>query len=111
MYLPRSKINEPLLGLFCYLFFFVSGIIFFIIGRENKFIRFHAMQSSMFFGGLYVIIIATQFFPYFWLLGTLLSFTGFVLWIVLMWKALQGEMYKMPYFGDLVQRQLAKLGQ
>ena len=107
MNLAKSNIHEPFIGMICYAGFFISGLIIFILEKENRRIRFHAMQSGMVFGGIFVLILATQFFPFFWLLGTLFTFTGFALWIMLMWKAFQGEMYKVPYIGDLAEQQIA----
>src|SRR5215472_15274355 len=37
-------------GLLCYLFGWVTGLIFFLLEKENHFVRFHAMQSILFFG-------------------------------------------------------------
>jgi hypothetical protein len=39
-------------GLLCYLFGWVTGLIFFLLERESRFVRFHAMQSILFFGTL-----------------------------------------------------------
>jgi uncharacterized membrane protein len=38
-----------------------------------------------------------------------LSLGSFILWIVCMWKAFQGEMFKLPYVGDIAEKQLAKM--
>lgn len=47
---------EPnIAGLLCYILGWISGIIFFLIESENKFVRFHAMQSIVTFGGLTVL--------------------------------------------------------
>jgi len=43
-------------GLLCYLGVWVTGIIFLIIERKNKLVRFHAMQSLVTFGILHIII-------------------------------------------------------
>ena len=42
-------------GWLCYLFGWVTGLIFFLLERENRFVRFHAMQSLLFFGILSVL--------------------------------------------------------
>ena len=45
----------------------VTGLIFFLLEKQNCFVRFHAMQSILFFGGLVVLSIvlgiAIDFFP------------------------------------------------
>lgn len=105
-----AKGNENMLGAVAYLLGFVTGIILLLVEQKSKFVRFHAMQSVILFGGLFVVNLALGFIPLLgWLVGLLLSFAAFILWIVLMWKAFNGEMYKVPYIGDLAEKQLAKM--
>ncbi len=97
-------------GLLCYLLGFVTGIVFLIIEKENKFVRFHAMQSIIVFGGLFVLNIILTFIPFIgWLLGLLLSILGLILWILLMIKAYNGEMYKLPVVGDMAEQKSQQL--
>jgi uncharacterized membrane protein len=110
--MAKNKGNENLMGALTYLLGCVTGIIFLLIEKKSKFVRFHAMQSTILYGGLFVVNIALGFIPILgWLAGLLLSLLGFILWIVLMWKAFQGEMYKLPYIGDIAEKQLAKMEQ
>lgn len=93
-----------------YLMGFITGVIFLLLEKESKFVRFHAMQSTILFGGIFIINIALGFIPILgWLAGLLLSLFAFVMWIVCMWKSFQGEMYKVPYVGDLAEKQLVKM--
>ncbi len=104
------KGNENLMAAASYLLGFITGIIFLLLEKQSKFVRFHAMQSTILFGGIFVANIALGFIPILgWMVGLMLSLVAFILWIVLMWKAFQGEMYKVPYVGDLAQKQLAKM--
>jgi uncharacterized membrane protein len=105
-----DKGNENLMGAASYLLGFITGIIFLLVEKQSKFVRFHAMQSTILFGGIFIINIALGFIPIIgWLFGLLLSFAAFIFWIMCMWKAFQGEMYKVPYVGDLAEQQLAKM--
>lgn len=105
-----AKGNENLMAAASYLLGFVTGVIFLLVEKQSKFVRFHAMQSTLLFGGIFVINIALGFVPILgWLAGLLLSFAAFVFWIVCMWKAFQGEMYKVPYVGEMAEKQLAKM--
>ena len=105
-----AKSNENLLAAASYLLGFITGIIILLVEKQNKFVRFHAMQSTILFGGIFVVNFVLGFIPILgWLIGLLLSFAAFILWIVLMWKAFQGEMYKVPYVADIAEKQLAKL--
>jgi len=106
----KSAGNENLMGAAAYLLGFVTGIIFLLVEKESKFVRFHAMQSTILFGAAFIANIALGFIPILgWLVGLLISLMAFILWIVLMWKAFQGEMYKVPYIGNLAEQQLAKM--
>lgn len=109
--MAEAKGNDNMLGAVAYLLGFITGIVLLLVEKKSKFVRFHAMQSTITFGGLFVINMALGFIPLLgWLVGFLLSLGAFVLWIVLMWKAFQGEMYKLPYVGELAEKQLAKMG-
>lgn len=102
--------NENLMGAATYLLGFITGIIFLLVEKESKYVRFHAMQSTILFGGVFIANIALGFIPLLgWLVGLLLSLGTFVLWIILMWKAFQGEKWKVPYIGDIAEEQLKKI--
>lgn len=106
-----TKGNENMMAAASYLLGFVTGIIMLLIEKQSKFVRFHAMQSTLLFGGVFVANIALGFIPILgWLVGLLLSFATFILWIVCLWKSFQGEMYKVPFVGDMAEKQLAKMG-
>jgi len=108
--MAEVKGNENLMAAASYLLGFITGIIFLLVEKQSKFVRFHAMQSTILFGGIFIANFALGFIPFLgWLIGLLLSFAAFILWIVLMWKAFQGEMYKLPYVGTLAEQQLAKM--
>ncbi|MFZ5845019.1 MAG: DUF4870 domain-containing protein [Patescibacteria group bacterium] len=108
--MAEVKGNENLMAAAAYLLGFITGIIFLLVEKQSRFVRFHAMQSTLLFGGLFIVNIVLGFIPILgWLVGLLLSFAAFILWIVLMWKAFQGEMYKLPYVGEMAEKQLAKM--
>lgn len=107
----KSGLQENVAGLLCYAFFWVSGLVLYLIETENRFIRFHAVQSMIVFGFLNVAAIVFGWMPSFYgfnifsnIIWPLVSLLGAVLWIVLMVKAYQGIMYKLPVTGDLAER-------
>jgi uncharacterized membrane protein len=105
-----EKGNENLMGAGSYLLWWVTGVIFLVLEKNNKFVRFHAMQSLLLFGPIHLLLIVLGFIPILgWLVGIFLSLGSFILWIVCMWKAFQGEMFKLPYVGELAEKQLAKM--
>jgi len=92
-------------GLLCYVLGWISGLVFFLIEKENKFVRFHAMQSIIVFGILHAAMYVLSWIPI--IGGALLGLIGllsFILWIVLMIKAYQGTKYKLPWAGNLAEK-------
>src|SRR5215469_1962001 len=100
-----------------YLFGWIGGLIFFLGEKQNRFVRFHAMQSLLLSGSLTLLYIVlwvvdivslaayASFLPLlfsglFWLAGL----AGFVLWIVLLINAFQGRSFKLPVIGDYAEK-------
>ncbi|MCX7921688.1 MAG: DUF4870 domain-containing protein [Clostridia bacterium] len=104
-----SGLNENVAALLSYLFAAVGGLVFILIEKENRFVRFHAMQSLLTFGGLWIASIVARFVPGLGgLLGVLIGLAQFVLWIVCMVKAYKGEWFKLPVVGDIAEQQINK---
>jgi uncharacterized membrane protein len=91
-------------GLLCYLFGWVTGLIFFFIEKESRFVRFHAMQSILFFGSLSILQGVFSYIPFYGAIGGALGLVMFIGWIFMMVKASRGQYYKLPLFGDLADR-------
>ena len=88
-----------------YLFGFVTGIIFFIVEKKNEFVRFHAMQSIILFASLFVLRFILLIIPIIgWIFGILISVGAFILWIILMIKASQGEYFELPWIGKISRK-------
>lgn len=103
---------EPnIAGLLCYVAGWISGIVFLVIEKKNQFVRFHAMQSIVTFGILTIASILLSRIPY---AGNFFAFAIgiliFILWIVLMVKAYQGELYKLPAAGNIAESLLPVIG-
>ena len=106
-----TSLEPNVAGLLCYLVGWITGLVFILIEKENKFVRFHAMQSIVTFGAFTVLWIPFSILSQMDILrvlfGILQAVTGilaFVLWIVLMIKAYQGERYKLPIAGDIAEK-------
>jgi uncharacterized membrane protein len=94
-------------ALLSYLAGFITGIIFYVIEKDNKFVRFHAMQSIIVFGALFVLNMILAFIPFIgWILMPVVSIVTLVLWILLMVKAYKGESFKLPIAGDMAEKQV-----
>lgn len=103
-----TSLEPNVAGLLCYLAGWITGLVFILIEKENKFVRFHAMQSIVTFGALTVLWIVFGILWFIPVVGALLSAIGWilgvVLWILLMVKAYQGERFKLPIAGDIAEK-------
>ena len=100
-----TGLDENIAGLLCYVLGWVSGIVFLILDQENKFVKFHAIQSIIVFGALSVLNGLLGWIPVLGLIvGIISGILAFVLWILLMVKANQGERYKIKWAGDYAER-------
>jgi len=123
---PRAQgkvgvLGENLAGALAYLTF-IPAIVFLFLEpyKKNRFVRFHSVQCLLLWlAGVMVAaalrLAAVLFFmlpvagPLLVLLaGGLLVLAGFVIWLVLVVKALQGEMFKLPLLGNLAAAYAAK---
>ena len=89
-----------------YLLGWISGVVLLLTERHNRFVRFHALQSILVFGALSLAWFLCLAIP---LLGWLISFIlippiSGVLWLLLMFKAYQGERFKLPVAGDIAEQ-------
>jgi len=108
--LAETKQNQNIIGALTYFLGFITGVIFLLVEKKNSFVRFHAMQSIITFGGLFIVNIVLQAVPFLGqVVSSLLSLAGLIVWIVLMVKALQGEKFKLPFIGDLAEKYVAKI--
>ena len=92
-------------ALLSYLVGIITGVIFYVIEKENKFVRFHALQSIVVFGFFFMLYIILPFIPIIgWVLLPLISIVTIILWIILMIKAYQGEYFKLPIAGVIAEK-------
>jgi len=102
---PTTNLEPNVAGLLCYLGGWLTGIIFLVIEQRNTFVRFHAIQSIFVFGTLTVASAFLNQIPIAgWFFNVIVGVLSFVLWIVLMVKAYQGYIHKIPLAGDLAEK-------
>jgi uncharacterized membrane protein len=115
---PQSPLGPSSMGMqpnvaagLSYVFGWVTGLIFFLVEKQNRFVRFHAMQSILFFGGITVIDIVLNIIGnigILWFLTAPLSgiigLIGLVGWIILMINGFQGKYFKLPVIGDYAEK-------
>ena len=104
---PRMASGLFNLSVLCYVLGFtlflgwVGGLVFILLEKENKFVRFHAMQSIIVFGAITIAGLIFIWIPF---INLILWLLGVVLWIVLMVKAYQGTKFKLPWSGNLAEK-------
>jgi len=112
----HTQMAENVAGMLCYLLGWVTGLVFFLIDKR-PFVRFHAAQSIVLFGGLNIItyILGMFFgmgygwgwgwgaggFSFIFLMYRLVELVAFLLWILLMIRAYQGARFRLPVVADL----------
>jgi len=104
-------LSENVAGLLCYVLGWLTGIIFLLIDKR-PFVKFHAAQSIVVFGGLFVLRIGLGIVLGsgsliglgVWLaIAGLIGLVSFVLWIFLMIKAYQHELFKVPIAAGIAE--------
>lgn len=119
-----TGLDENIAALLAYVFGWVSGLIFFLIEKDSKLVRFHGMQSILFnlcIGVLCFIIWIIFFIIYFianqiaGAVGSLVGLLGMLIWLVLSvgiliaWvlclvRAYQGQYFKLPIIGNFAEK-------
>ena len=120
---PARPVSAPgmtdnVAGALCYLFWFVTGIIFLVIApyNQSKLVRFHAFQSI--FASIAVIIISiiislimgAVFFSGggFWagfMIHRIWDLLVFIGWLYMMFSTYNNKRVKLPVVGDLAEKQ------
>jgi uncharacterized membrane protein len=109
---------ENVAGALAYLTF-IPALVFLLLEpyNRNRFVRFHSFQCLLLWGaaivlgvalkivGLILLIIPVLGHLLFFLISVVVGLAGFVIWLVLVVKALQGEAFKLPVVGDFAEQQ------
>jgi len=99
-------LDQNMAGLLCYIGGWITGIIFLVLEKKNKFVRFHALQSLLTFLPLSVLAWLLGWIPFIgWALTGLVWILMVILWLILMFKAYRGEKYKLPLVGDMAEKE------
>ena len=119
-----TGLDDNIAALLTYIFGWVSGLIFFLIEKDSKLVRFHAMQAILF--NVLVIVVLIIFWIVFGILfvilaqisdaiGGLVGILGFLLWlafavvvlgaaILCMVRAYQRQFFKLPVIGNMAEK-------
>lgn len=108
---PTEGLAENVAGLLCYALGWITGIIFLLIDKR-PFVKFHAAQSIVVFGALTVLRLGLGImlgigglfaFGLWAAISMLVSLLILVLWILLMVKAFQHELFKLPIAAEIAE--------
>jgi len=94
----------------------IAGLIFFLMEKQNRFVRFHAMQEMLLTAAWIIVQIVLSII--FGILGSisvtlalistpissLIGLAAFVLWVICIVNAFQGKYFKIPFIGDYAER-------
>jgi len=86
----------------------IPAIIFLVVApyNRNRFVRFHSFQCLLLAVAWIALNFVIAFVPFIhFMLYSLLGLVGFVLWLILLFKAYQGEKWKIPVIGDIAEKQ------
>ncbi|WP_052890999.1 DUF4870 domain-containing protein [Thermogemmatispora carboxidivorans] len=94
-----------------YLFFWLSGLIVFVTEKRNRFVRFHAMQSLIFFGLVTLVLIALRIVEFIPVIGAVAGFLDALIqllatvgWVALIVLTFVGRHIRLPVIGDYAER-------
>ena len=103
-----TGLDENIASLLCYAGWWVTGVIFLIIEKDSKTVKFNAWQSIMTFAGISIIMFVLGMIPFIRFFSGLVWLAGAILWIFLMYKSFKGEKIKLPVVGDMAETQANK---
>jgi uncharacterized membrane protein len=120
---PTAGIEENIAGLLCYVFGWISGLIFLLIDKR-PFVKFHGAQSialNICFVAVWILYVIFSFFvtmvsamlhfPIGFISFFLLPVIGLVFlatWIFMMFKAYSHEKFKLPIIGNMVEKMVGQ---
>lgn len=101
------KINERLAASLAYLFGPISGLFFYIgetaSGNNNLFVKYHALQSTLFFVLIAIIRFALGIIrrlPFMGMISGLYEFAVLLSLLLLMYMAFSGKNFRIPIIGE-----------
>lgn len=86
----------------------VTGVLFLVL-EKDPYVKFHAMQSITTFVLLFVVQWVMAFTVVLLPVVPLLTILGFVLWLILIYKAWQGEEWEVPVLGAWTRKFVKKV--
>jgi uncharacterized membrane protein len=89
----------------------IPAIVFLLVEpySRNRFVRFHSFQCIFFLVGVFILHIAISIVPFLWFLTlplhALISLGTVIVLVLCAVKANQNQWYKLPWVGDMAEKQ------
>jgi len=119
-----TGLDENIAALLSYIFGWVSGLVFFLIEKDSKLVRFHAMQSILlnvliaivcFAGWIVTLVLVLILAQVADVMGTLAGLIASLIWLIIgaallitfilcLVRAYQGKFFKLPIIGNMAER-------
>src|SRR6185503_1957457 len=119
-----TGLDENIAALLSYIFGWVSGLIFFLIEKDSRLVRFHAMQSLLFnvLVGIVFVVLWIVLFVFFMitsqvsgaltgiltilstLIWVVLCIAVLIAWIMCLVKAFGSQYFKLPIIGNFAEK-------
>ena len=112
-----GSLSENVAGALAYVTV-IPAILFLVLApyNHNRFVRFHAFQSIFFAIACAILWIFLGIFSHIPFLGwasvliwPLIWLAGFILWLLLLFKAYSGQKFKLPVVGDIAEQQASSV--
>jgi uncharacterized membrane protein len=107
-----GRIAAPL----AYSGWWVTGVLVWFLERRDLYVRFHAAQACVAFGAIAFVVVvlagiaatSLMFMPgafgfWIWAAG-LIWFAGVVLWVMAIWHAATGRLWRIPVAAEIADR-------
>ncbi len=104
---PQSGLTDNAAGALAYVTV-IPAIVFLLVEpySKNSYIRFHSWQSIFLGIAAFAIQVVLSVIPVIgWILIPFVLIGFLVLWIIVLLKALKGQRFKLPFIGDLAEKQ------
>jgi uncharacterized membrane protein len=102
-----TGLDSNVSGALSYVLGLFTGVLFLVVEKDDKFVRFHAVQSILFSVAVYIIYMVLVFIPIIgWILLPIWSLVSFIYWLILIFRAYNGKEYELPYLGKIAHDQV-----
>jgi uncharacterized membrane protein len=119
-----TGLDENVAALLSYVFGWISGLVFLLIEKDSRLVRFHAVQSIILNVASAVLLIGLEIVSVvvslvlsqvsgalsfivgivFWLVIMVLALAIVAAWVVCLIKAYQGQYFKLPIIGNFAEQ-------